>query len=421
MAQVTLAVVGAGNRGTGYARAAVAEGRARVVAVAEPDPVRRAAFIAEFAVPADGVFASWEELAAAGRIADAVIISTRDRLHTEPAVAFLGLGWHVLLEKPMAPDATESRQIAAAARAAGTVFGVCHVLRYTPYTKALKQILADGTIGRIVGVQHLEPVGWWHQAHSYVRGNWRRQDESGPMLLTKSCHDIDWLMYVVDRPVRRVASFGSLTHFRRENRPDGAADRCLDCAVESSCPYSAVRLYFGCLDSPERMFWPLSTITADLTEVGVRTALRDGPYGRCVYDCDNDVVDNQVVNLEFEGGVTASFTMTAFTPLEHRQTRIFGTHGSVEGDGVRLTITDFRDGSVRTVDTTAGLDGSAASGHGGGDAGLIDAFLAAVAAGDPSLISSNADDSLAGHLVVWAAEQARHSGEVVTVGTETSA
>jgi predicted dehydrogenase len=412
---VTLAVVGAGNRGISYGRAAVASGRGRIVAVAEPDPVRRAAFAAEFGVPPAAVFDDWTELVGAGRLADAAIIATLDRLHVGPAVALLGQGWHVLLEKPMAPNEHDARRIADAATAAGTIFAVCHVLRYTPYTRALKRLLGDGRVGRVVSVQHLEPVGWWHQAHAFVRGNWRREDESGPMLLTKSCHDIDWLMDVVGQPVRRVSSFGGLSHLRPEQRPKGAADRCLDCAVEPECPYSAVRLYLGCLDDPEKRFWPLSTITHDLTEDGVRTALREGPYGRCVYACDNDVVDHQVVNLEFADGATAAFTMTAFARMAPRQTRIFGTHGSIEGDGVRLRLTDFRDGSVEVVDTATGHDGSAASGHGGGDAGLMADFLAAVAAGDPSLVGSNAAESLAGHLVVWAAERARRSGSVVTV------
>ncbi|MFI1095444.1 Gfo/Idh/MocA family protein [Streptomyces sp. NPDC020917] len=415
MAEVTLVLAGAGLRGQGYARHAVAEGTGRVVALAEPDPGRRAAAAREFAVPPDRVYGDWSELAAAGRLADAAIVATQDRQHREPAVAFADLGYHVLLEKPMATTDAEAAEIAAAAERNGIMLAVCHVLRYTPYTRLLKQLLDDGAIGRLVSVQHLEPVGWWHQAHSFVRGNWRRSDTSAPMLLTKSCHDLDWLMYLFGRAPRRVSSFGSLTHFRPESAPEGAGGRCTDCAVESTCPYSAKRLYLDCLADPEQHFWPLSAVTTERTEEGVLAALRTGPYGRCVYACDNDVVDHQVVAMEFDDGATCAFTMSAFTPMGHRRTRLLGTHGYLDGDGVTVTRTDFRTGTESVLDSRAGAGPSAADGHGGGDEGLVDAFLAAVSTGDPALLKSDAATSLASHRIVWAAERARTTGTVVTL------
>jgi len=415
MPEVTLALVGAGIRGWSYARHAVAAGAGRVVALAEPDPARRSAAAEEFAVPADRVYGDWSELAGAGRLADAAIVATQDRQHREPAVALTGLGYHVLLEKPMAPTEAEAAAIAAAAERNDVMLAVCHVLRYTPYTRTLKHLLDEGAIGRLVSVQHLEPVGWWHQAHSFVRGNWRRSDTSAPMLLTKSCHDIDWLMYLFGRAPRRVSSFGGLSHFRAESAPAGAGTRCTDCAVESTCPYSARRLYLDCLDDPDRHFWPLSVVTDDLTEDGVLTALRTGPYGRCVYACDNDVVDHQVVAMEFDDGATCSFTMSAFTPMGHRRTRLLGTHGYLDGDGVTLTHADFRTGEETVVDPPVTAGSSAADGHGGGDEGLVDAFLAAVATADPTLLASDAATSLASHRVVWAAEHARTTGTVVTL------
>ncbi|MFI6389323.1 Gfo/Idh/MocA family protein [Nonomuraea sp. NPDC050540] len=401
---VTLAVVGAGSRGSGYARRA--EGRARVVAVADPLAARRERF------PEAAHYTDWRELAALPRQADAVIIATMDADHVEPAVRFAELGYHILLEKPMAVSEQDCRTIVAAAEKAGTVFAVCHVLRYTPYTRTLKQLLDAGAIGEIVSVQHLEPVGWWHQAHSYVRGNWRRTDESTFMLLAKSCHDLDWLVHIMGRQVTRVSSFGGLKHFRPENRPEGAADRCLDCAVESTCPYSAPRLY---LPLAGRESWPLTVITEDVSAAGVREALRTGPYGRCVYACDNDVVDHQVVNMEFEGGASAAFTMTAFTPQQHRQTRIFGTHGSIEGDGVLLKVTDFVTGETSVVDSSAAGDGTAGGGHGGGDEGLMAAFLSAVETGDRSAVLSSPGESLHSHLIAWAAERSRLDGTTVTL------
>ncbi|MEV2271899.1 Gfo/Idh/MocA family protein [Nonomuraea africana] len=409
---VSLAVIGAGMRGLIYAREAVRSGRGRIVAIAEPDLGRRRRFAAEFGLASEDVFHDWADLAGVGRLADAVVIATQDHLHVDPAVAFAELGYHILVEKPMAPTETDARRIVAAVQRHSVVFAVGHVLRYTPYTLALKAVIEQGRIGDLASVEHLEPVGWWHQAHSFVRGDWRRADTSAPMLLTKSCHDMDWLLHVIGlRPVR-VASFGGLLHFRPENRPEGAGERCTGCAVEADCPYSATRLYLGCLGDPNTEFWPLSAVTAEPTAEAVLHALETGPYGRCVYDCDNDVVDQQVVMLEFEGGVTASFTMTAFTPLEHRKTRLFGTHGYLEGDGMTLRIVDFRTGKEEWIDTRTEAGPSAADGHGGGDAGLTAAFLHAVTSADQTLLGCDPQEALAGHLLVWAAERARETGTV---------
>jgi predicted dehydrogenase len=404
-----LLVVGAGLRGVGYTRRAVQAGGARVVAVAEPDPLRRARFAEEFDVPAAQRFDDWHALEGRPRLADAAIVATQDRMHADPAVLLAGQGYHLLLEKPMAPTEPEATRIAEAVQRAGVLFAVCHVLRYTAYTAALVELLHSGRIGRLVSVQHLEPVGWWHHAHGFVRGNWRDSTVSSPMLLAKSCHDIDWLLYVAQQPVRRVSSFGGLAHFRPDQRPAGAAERCLDCAVEPGCPYSAVRLYLGRADLAE---WPVSAVTPVPTEAAVREALRTGPYGECVYNGHNDVVDHQVVSMELADGATVSFTMTAFTPFEQRKTRLFGTHGFVDGDGTRLRVVDFRTGAEETLDT-----GDAATGHAGGDEALVDAFVAAVDSGDGSRLRSDAATSLASHRVVWAAEEARRTGSVVTLSS----
>jgi predicted dehydrogenase len=411
MTSVTLALVGGGLRGQLYARSAVGSGAARVTAIAEPDPGRRAALGAEFAVPADRLYADWAELADAGRLADAAIIATQDQLHMAPAVRLADLGYHLLLEKPMATTEVEAAAIASAAERNGIILAVCHVLRYTPYTRMLKELLDSGRIGRLVNVQHLEPVGWWHQAHSFVRGHWRRSDTSAPMLLTKACHDLDWLVHLFGAVPTRVSSFGSLTHFKASERPVGAAPRCLDCPLEPSCPYSAKRLYLDCLADPDRHYWPLGAVTEERTEAGVLEALRTGPYGRCVYACDNDVVDHQVVNLEFPDGGTCSFTMSAFTPMEHRRTRLLGTHGFLDGDGQTIRLVDFRTGEEELL-VVPEADGD---GHGGGDQELTATFLRAVRTNDPSLLPTDAAASLATHQVVWAAEQARTTGTVVTL------
>lgn len=414
---VTLLILGAGSRGQTYADYALhhpAEGV--VVAVAEPDPVRRAAFAERHHLPPEQVFTDWRTALKHPKLADVAVIATQDADHVAPVEAAAALGYHLLLEKPMAPDEEGCRRIVTAAEHHGVMLGVCHVLRYTAYTQALKAVLDAGTIGEIVSVEHLEPVGYWHQAHSFVRGHWRNSQESSPMLLAKSCHDLDWLRYIVGLPCQRVSSFGSLKHFRREAQPPGAADRCLDCPpeIENACPYSAKRYYLGQLEAGNTD-WPLNVITADLTLGGVTAALRDGPYGLCVYACDNDVVDHQVVGFEFPGGVTASFTMTAFTRARGRETRIFGTRGELYGDSQSIEVYDFLTGKTAVLDTAIASDGSILSGHGGGDDGLMAAFLAAVGQHDPGLILSGPQETLESHLMVFAAERARQSGQVVNV------
>ena len=406
-----LAILGTGQRGMTYGRESVRTGEAVVTALAEPREGRRLIAAAEFGVAADRAVADWRELAARPDLeVDAVVVSTPDRQHTEPALAFLARGLPLLLEKPMAPTPEEARSIADAAEQASVMVCVAHVLRYSAYTEAVKAVLDSGALGDVVNVEHLEPVGWWHHAHSFVRGNWRREDESNPMLMAKCCHDVDWLSYIVDRPARRVSSFGSLTHFTAANKPAGAAARCLDCSVERQCPYSARRIYLERVPDHSARIWPLSILAERVDEEAITAALRDGPYGRCVYDCDNDVVDHQVVNIEYEGGVTASLTMTAFTPMTFRKTRIFGTHGMLEGDGYSLSVFDFLTGNTTSTQVIDPTDPEAGEGHLGADAALTRSFLAAVRDQDPSRILTSPRESLHTHEIVWAAERSRRLG-----------
>ena len=414
MKPVTLIVVGAGSRGTTYASYALEHpDRVRIVAVAEPRREWRERFARTHGIPPANVTTDWRELAGRPRFADAAIITTQDALHVEPAVALAEKGYHVLLEKPIAPSAEGCRTIVDAVTKAGVLFAVCHVLRYTSYTRHIKDLVTSGRIGDVVNIQRLEPVGYWHQVHSYVRGNWRRESESSPMLLAKCCHDLDWIRHITGSPCTSVQSFGTLKHFRAEEKPKNAASRCLDCAVEQQCPYSARKIYLGRVARGETG-WPVDILTADVDERNVTEALRTGPYGRCVYDCDNDVVDNQVVNMLFEGGRTASLTMTAFTEARHRNTRIFGTRGELEGDGRTIKHFDFLTDSWTTIDTdTPSLP--ALGGHGGGDYGLMYTFVEAVAKGDQTLLLSGPRESLETHLMVFAAERSRRENRVVTI------
>jgi predicted dehydrogenase len=411
MYPVTLIIVGAGSRGSIYAEYAVQHPeQLRIVGVAEPRPFFRERMAASHQIPEEHVFHDWQTVARQPKFADAVIIALQDKMHTEPATAFANLGYHIMLEKPMAPTLKECHRITDAAKENDIILAVGHVLRYTTYTQKVKEIVDSGVLGDIVSIQHLEPVGYYHYAHSYVRGNWRNESESSFMLLAKSCHDLDWIRYIIGERCLEVSSFGSLHHFRPENRPPGAADRCLDCDYEPQCPYSAKKIYLERVRQNDTG-WPVNIITTDFSEEAVIEALREGPYGRCVYACDNNVVDHQVVNMLFENGKTATFTMTAFTEVAHRKTRLFGTHGYLSGDGETIQVLDFLTDEVRTIETDLS-DDSALSGHGGGDYYLMKHFVEAVATNDPGKILSGPDESLESHLMVFAAEEARRRGSV---------
>lgn len=408
----TLMIVGAGDRGALFARLArETSPPARVVAVAEPRRVHRQRLARDHGIPPERTFSDWSRAAAAGRQADAVVIATPDSCHTAPALALIDQGYQVLLEKPMAPTPRECRQIVEAARRAGVILGVGHVLRYTDATQRLKALIDGGAIGEVMAVQRLEPIGYFHYAHSYVRGSWRREDRASFALLTKSCHDLDWLRYILGRPCRQVSSFGQLRHFRAADRPAGAADRCLDCSIEPTCPYSARKIYLERVRRGETG-WPVSVVADEPSVESIREALRRGPYGRCVWACDNDVVDTQVVNLAFDDGRLATFIMTAFTPLEGRRTTVFGTRGQLRSDGRYIEHFDFLTDRTTTTDTLA-EDHHRLGGHGGGDGRMLAAFVRAVASRDPSLILSGPAETLESHLMVFAAEASRRQGRVV--------
>ncbi|WP_037501925.1 Gfo/Idh/MocA family protein [Solirubrobacter soli] len=403
---VTLLIVGAGSRGSAFADYARRHpDEAEVVAVAEP----REAYRSRHAV--EHRFADWREALARPKLADAVVIATPDRDHTEPAIACADAGYALLIEKPLATSEEDCARIVEAVERAGVVAAVAHVLRYTAYTRLVKRVLDSGAIGEIVSIEHLEPVGFWHQAHSYVRGNWRREADAAPMLLAKCCHDLDWLSYLVGRRCVAVSSFGGLMHFRREERPAGAGDRCVACDIEPACAYSAKRLYLerGVTD------WPVDVVAWPPTRENIARALRDGPYGRCVWACDNDVVDHQVVSLQYENGATATLTMTGFTRMRDRETRIFGTRGELRGDGNMVEVYDFLTESTTRHHSGIHSDGEIPTGHGGGDDGVMADFLAAVAAGDPAMIPTTPRETLESHRIAFAAEQARRERRVVTL------
>jgi predicted dehydrogenase len=414
MRKVSLIVVGAGGRGAGYSQfASEYPERLEIVGVAEPRDHYRNEMVQKYNIPEKNVYTCWTELAKRKKFADGVIIATQDKMHTEPAVKFARKGYHVMLEKPMAPTASECEKIVRAAKKSNIIFAVCHVLRYTTYTSAMKKLIDSGAIGDIVSMQHIEEVGWWHQAHSFVRGNWRNEKESSCMLLAKSCHDLDWISYIMGHKCKSVSSFGSLKHFRKEEKPEGAGTRCLQCNYEPKCPYSAIKIYITDRLEKGATHWPINVLTPVVTRENVLKALEEGPYGRCVYECDNDVVDNQVVNMLFEGGRTATFTMTAFAK-GGRKTRIFGTRGEIYGDSSNIEVFDFLTQKTEKIDTAA-TEGSILGGHGGGDGRLMESFVTALSENDPARILSGPDATLESHHMVFAAEKSRTRGKVVTL------
>jgi predicted dehydrogenase len=330
-----------------------------------------------------------------------------------PSVSLLKKGYDILLEKPMAPDPEGCKEIIDLVKKAGVIFGVCHVLRYTPYTTKLKEIIDSGAIGEIVAYSALSPLDISTMPiHMSVETGEMKKNLSF-MLLAKSCHDIDWLHYIMGKKCCAVSSFGSLKHFRKECQPEGAADRCVDCSIEKECPYSAIKIYMGRLKKGDTG-WPVDVVVHEPTEEKLMEALRTGPYGRCVYACDNDVVDNQVVNMNFVDGSTVSFSMNAFNKAGHRETVIFGTHGQIKGDGSLIHVHDFLTDETETIDTNAS-GSSVTGGHGGGDHGVMKAFVKAVKERDQSLLLTGADETLDSHLLVFAAEEARVQNKVVNV------
>ncbi|KAI0033781.1 streptomycin biosynthesis protein StrI [Vararia minispora EC-137] len=425
---VTLAIMGCGQRGRAYAVYAQQHPeRCKIVAVAEPRPKTRARMVQEHTVDSSLTFKSWQAFHAASeetivtigrRLADAVLIAVQDHMHAELVEAFAAQGYHILCEKPMATSIPHCLRIEESIKKAGVIFGMGHVLRYSPYSQAITEIVRSGQLGDLVNVVHIEPIGHTHFAHSYVRGNWAREMDSSFSLMTKSCHDIDiicsWLS--PEKP-ERVSSFGGLRHFRKEAKPTTAGDstRCLSCPAERSCPYSAKKSNVVYLEPVQagKTGWPAAVIVDGIADIeNVTDALHSGPYGQCVYESRNDVCDNQVVNIQFSSGATASFTMVAYTLLQcERQTRLHFTHGEIVGDMTDFTVTDFRTGA--TEKRSPMREGG---GHGGGDLGLIRAFTEAVRTGRQELLGTDVTEVLSSHLTVFAAEESRRKGVTVDCG-----
>jgi predicted dehydrogenase len=405
---VTMALIGAGNRGRGiFGQYALNMAhRAQFVAVVEPDEAKRTAFAQQHRIPAERCFADIRSFLAQPRLAQAVVIATLESEREEPIMGAIKAGYHILVEKPLGCTPQQVLRITDAARQFKGIFIVCHQMRHIVAFDTIKKLITSGQYGEIVGVQHSENLSWHHMAHSFVRGFFNN-DRMTPMILAKSCHDTDILRYLIDRKPVRVASFGSLTHFRPDKAPAGAPKFCLDgCPAYQSCPYHVLKIYFG--DDVDPAYIRQMGVVRDNQHL--MELLRTNAFGRCVFHCDNNVVDHQVMQVEFEGGVTASFCMYGHNYFERRILKLSMTNGEISFDwheGIIRAYT-FAPPSQQEI-RPDGMRGS----HGGGDRVIMDAFVDAIVTGDRRFVLTPVEMSLEGHLLAFAAEESRRTGQVV--------
>ena len=406
---ITAVVLGVGNRGTVYGNyAAKFPDTIKFVGLSDINKVRSDIFSRKHGIPAERCYGDFHEILAVPKFADAMVISLPDGLHYEAAMKALELGYDVLLEKPMAQSEKECKAILAQSRKYGRIVGVCHVLRYAPYFVALKAMLDRKVIGDVVSIQHMEPIRFAHMAHSYVRGNWHDSKATTPIILAKSCHDLDIIRWMLGKPCRSISAEGGLYLFKKENAPEGAPLRCTDgCPHEPTCPYSAIDIYAR-KKQHTKVFDNLDV--NDFNDVIEH--LKNSDYGRCVYHCDNDQPDHYICNMVFEDGVTAAFSMEAFTPVGGRRTRIMGTKGFIDGDMTQFTITDFRTMKRQVWNRkVAEIPEYKGAGHGGGDYALMRDFVEAVSWQDPSRMSSTIEASVESHVMGFRAEKSRLKGK----------
>lgn len=424
MTPLNVVVVGAGHRGIRYARYATHNPeRMRIVGVVDPDPLRRRDIATEHQLPETAQFASISEFVAAGSNATAAINATMDNLHVSTSIPMLEAGLDVLLEKPIATSSEDMLTLQAAAQRTGRTVMVCHVLRFAPFYSEIKKRIVAGEIGDLINVQLSEHVSYHHMAVGYVRGKWNDQAKAGSsMLMAKSCHDLDLLSWFKSGvSPTRVSSAGSRMYFRQENAPAGSGTRCLtDCAIEASCPYSARKHYI------DMGLWDFYAWT-DLEHLGrppTRAEMEeslagDNPFGRCVWRCDNTVVDHQSVLVEFADGATATHNMVGNSAKPCRTVRMIGTKGEIDG------VLEDGTFAVRQFDVTApdgyreeivGVDIKGAM-HGGGDLRLVEDFVAVLGGGEPSLSTTDLKDSINGHLIGFGADEAMASGEWMELAT----
>jgi len=404
MEPIKALLLGAGSRGRfAYGQyAKMNPAMLQIAALAEPDPVKRKIIQEEHNIPSQYVYTDWEEAFTVFPPVSAVIIAMQDNMHFAPILKAMKQNVHILCEKPIVPTLEECHTIEKSASGFNKVIMIAHVLKYTLFFSRLKELITGGRIGKLIGIDLVENVGHIHISHSFVRGNWRKTPVSAPMILAKSCHDMDMLAWLADSTCESLSSYGRLNYFKEENAPKGAPDRCLDgCPAIDSCPYHAAKIYLG-----TNTDWPVNVISSDLSMEGRIKALSEGPYGKCVFRCDNNVVDHQAVMLNFANGVTANFTMSGFTMKIHRSIKLFGTTGEISGDmeGNKIVVNDFVSGNIETI-AVAQVKG----GHAGGDTGFCTDFVRMIngAGGEGR---NTLKKSFESHYMAFAAELSRLEG-----------
>lgn len=410
---ITYVVVGAGSRGNVYAAyAATFPAKAKLVGVSDILEHRKNKMGDAHSIPEEHRFGDFHEILAVPRFADAMVISLPDDLHYECCMKALALGYHVLLEKPMAQTEKECRDLLKQSLKYNRVVTLGHVLRYAPYYIALRETARSGIIGDIMSIQHMEPIEMTHFTHSYIRGNWHNSKETTPIILSKSCHDLDILRWIIGKPCISASADGDLRYFKEENAPEGSPLRCTDnCPYDLQCPFSALTTY----ERKRQWLFPMD-LDASSPKEEIIAKLKATNYGKCVFHCDNDQPDHYVSNFVFEGGITATFSMEACTPYGGRRTRIMGTKGFIEGTEGEFLVTDFltRTTKVWNLEIQQAQD-LLSSGHGGGDLALFRDFAEAVYYEDPSRLSSNFVASVESHIMGFACEKSRKSMKKIAV------
>ena len=423
---VTAVIVGAGHRAFVYSELAKTNPELlKIVGVADPNPVRRKKAMEYFGFSEDMCFNSAQALAEKGRLADAVINGTMDEQHLETAIPLLNAGYDMLLEKPFAVCEEDMRQIVDCAKKNNSKVMICHVLRYTPFYYAIKERIVNGEIGDIINIQMTEHVSYHHLSTSYIRGKWANSDKCHTtMLLAKCCHDIDLMMWFMSetKPVS-ISSFGSKFQFKPENAPENSGTICMkDCPLVDECVYSTKRLY---IDHPDRWsfyVWDaLEGIENPTIDDKIALMKTDNPYARCIYKCDNNVVDHQSVLVNFASGATGTHNMVGGSAEPRRNIHIIGTKGEIFGNFEESKFTvlkinpspdahneecDVEEIDLRVTGDMVGAYG----GHGGGDERLAEDFVKFIRGEQPSLACTSIFDSVAGHLCVYLADKSRESG-----------
>lgn len=415
MKRLDVILIGAGGRGKDYTNLMNNE-MFRVVAVAEPVKDRRDYIKEKHNIPDEMCFETWEPLLELPKMADIAVIATMDKMHYEPAMKAIEKKYNLLLEKPIAPTYEECVDIANYAKEQNVKILVCHVLRYSPFFRKIKDMINEGAVGKVLSVHHIECVGHEHQSHSFVRGNWGNSKRSSCMILQKCCHDMDIMQWLVGSDCKRVQSFGLNSYFNASNAPEGAPDFCIEgCPHGEECHYNAVKLYLK--DNTNAWFRNAATQKTSPTDEDVEEALRTTQYGKCVYKCDNDVVDHQVVNLEFENGALASFNMNAFNK-GGRFIRVMGTEGEINGNMETNTLEyfSFKTKETEIISTSEiEMSGSIVDGHGGGDGGIVSTLYKYIAEDYEGDMLSEIEISTKNHIITFAAEKSRLENRIIDI------